>query len=240
MRAPLRPSLIALAAALAACSTEKSSDRPAADSAAGAAVAADADPDRVVAGGGIPSGFTARTDTSTRGGGRARADVSGIRFAGNNGRIEVTTGPAHILYDAKTSASGNYTASTTIEQLEAPEHPEAFGMFVGGRGLDGPEESYTYFVVRGGGEYLIRQRSGATTKDVVNWTASDAVPKQDASGRATYRLAIRVARDSVHFLVNDRPVAAVPKGTLPTDGVAGLRVNHNLHVAATPVAITRS
>jgi hypothetical protein len=238
---PQRPSAIpaiALAVALAACSTE-TTDRGATDSAA-AAAPADADPDRVVAGGGLPSGYTARTDTSTRSGGRARADVGGIRYTSSEGRIEVTTGPAHILYAAKDSASGTYTASAAIEQLQAPEHPEAFGMFIGGRNLDRPDESYTYFVVRGTGEYLIRRRNGANTEDVVNWTAADAVPKQDGSGRAMYRLAIRVAGDSVRFIVNDRQVAAVAKGAVPTDGVAGLRVNHNLRVSATPVTIRRS
>jgi hypothetical protein len=34
-------------------------------------------------------------------------------------------------------------------------------------------------------------------------------------------------------------VFAVAAGAVPTDGVAGIRVNHNLHLELRPVAITR-
>jgi hypothetical protein len=35
--------------------------------------------------------------------------------------------------------------------------------------------------------------------------------------------------------VNGKLVAAVPRSQLQTDGIYGLRVNHNLHVLASPV-----
>lgn len=228
--------MIALAA-LAACSTEKK-EAPATDTGMAAAPAANGDPDRATGGSGVPAGYVGVTDPARPN--RPAANIADAKYSANGGRWEVTTGPAHIIYAAKDSASGNYTASSSFEQLEAPAHPEAFGIFVGGKNLDQPTQSYTYFVVRGTGDVLIRQRDGATTKDVVAWKASDAVPKQDASGKATYKLAVRVAGDSVHFLVNDKSVAAVKKGTVPTDGIAGLRVNHNLHVATAPITIAKS
>jgi hypothetical protein len=43
----------------------------------------------------------------------------------------------------------------------------------------------------------------------------------------------------VHFIVNGSLVAALPKQGLFTDGVAGLRINHNLHVAAEPVKLEK-
>ena len=225
--------MIALAA-LAACSTEKKDEaRTDTGAMASPSTTANADPDRSTGGSGVPAGYVGRVD-------REGAKIEDAKYAANGNRWEVSTGPAHILYAAKDSASGNYTASATFDQLEAPAHPEAFGLFVGGKNLDQPSQSYTYFVVRGTGDFLVKQRDGGQTKDVMAWKASDAVPKQDASGKATYRLSVKVGADSVRFLVNDKAVGAVKKGAVATDGVAGIRINHNLHVATGPVTITKS
>jgi len=189
------------------------------------------DPDRNVSGGSIPSGYAARTD-------RSDAPITGASYTGAADGWEVRTGPAHILYAAKDSAKGNYTASATIEQLEAPTHPEAYGLILGGRDLEGPGQTYTYFLVRGTGDLMVRVREGGQTRDVLKWTANPDVPKADASGKATYALSASVAGDAVRFSVNGKQVASVARAGLPTDGIAGLRINHNLHVRATPVSIT--
>jgi hypothetical protein len=84
---------------------------------------------------------------------------------------------------------------------------------------------------------MVRVREGGQTRDVLKWTANPDVPKADASGKATYALAASVAGDAVRFSVNGKQVASVAKAGLPTDGIAGLRINHNLHVRATPVSI---
>ena len=221
-----RPLVIALSLSLAGCSTGSEGS---ADSAAGAA----ADPDRQTAGGGVPAGYTARAD-------REGTDLAALQYAAQGGDSWViTTGPAHIVYAPTDSASGAYTVRAEFEQLEQPPHPEAFGLFVGGQGLDGADQRYTYFVVRGTGEYLVRAREGGDTRDVVGWTKSDAVPTQDSAGKATYRLAIEVGADSVRFLSNDQRVAAVARSAVPTDGIAGLRVNHNLRVRTGPVQVQK-
>lgn len=224
----MRLTTMLLVAALAACTAKKDTTT---DSAA-ASVAASHDADVAAQGNGVPAGYTAVTDDST-------AKLTSIRFTPTGGNWDVTTGPAHIVFADKDTASGAYTASATFAQLEAPRHPEAYGIFVGGRDLSGPARTYTYFVVRGSGEFLVKTRDGAKTNDVVAWKASSAVPKADSTGKATYRLAIRTAADSVRFMVNDKQVAAVKAGTVPTTGVAGLRVNHNLHVLTAPVSISR-
>src|SRR4051812_30864372 len=124
---------------------------------------AGADPDKVVEGGTIPAGYIGRTD-------RANTPVSGAKYTPSGDGWEVTTGPAHILYSTKNQASGNYTASATFEQLEAPAHPEAYGIFIGGMHLDQNNIAYTYFEVRGTGELLIKLRDGVATRDIVPWT----------------------------------------------------------------------
>lgn len=193
----------------------------------------DHDADSGAAGTGVPAGYVGRTDKTT-------AKITDAKYTASNGQWEIRTGPAHIVYAPRDTASGTYTVSTTIEQLEAPRHPEAYGIFFGGQQLDQPaQQKYGYFEVRGTGEYLVKARNGDATTSLIEWTASDAVPKQNASGKAVYQLAVKVGTDSVHFLVNGKPVAAVSARTVPTNGIAGLRVNHNLHISAVPVSIER-
>jgi hypothetical protein len=223
-------SLVLLTLTLAACA--KSDKTGAADSStpAAAAAGASADPDRNAAGGSIPAGYTARTD-------RPDAQISGASYMADGDKWEVKTGPAHIVYSDKTMGNGNYTASANIEQLEKPAHPEAYGLFIGGRDLDKPTQTYTYFLVRGTGEMMVRVREGDKTRDVINWTPSADIPKANASGRASYALAAQVTNDAVKFSVNGKQVGSVSKAGLPTDGTAGLRINHNLHVNVTPVRV---
>jgi len=212
---------------LAACTTREAP--PEGDT---AAAAASADPDINVTGGSIPAGFSARTD-------RADADITGANYTPGANRWEVRTGPAHIIYAAKDTATGNYTVSTKIEQLEKPTHPEAYGLIIGGRDLDQPSQTYTYLLVRGTGDLMVRVREGDATRDVLKWTPSADIPREDGSGRATYSLAASVTDEAVRFSVNGKEVASVSKAGLPTDGIAGLRINHNLHLNVTPVSITR-
>jgi len=235
---------IAGLAFLAACATGQNdgADTTAAAGSDTAMMAAagstDSDPDRATGGGGVPAGYVGMVDPARPG--RTPANISGAQYTSANGRWEIRTGPAHIVYATKDTASGQYTASVQIDQLESPTHPEAFGIFVGGQNLEQPDQQrYTYFLVRGGGEVLVKVRDGAATRDVVGWRAAEGVPRADASGKAAYTLGVQVGADSVRFLVNDRPVASAPKAGLPTDGVVGVRVNHNLHVMASPVEIAK-
>ena len=234
--------LVLGAALLAACAsgdTDTVTDSAAAASGTPAAAApATADSDIVTQGGGVPAGYVGQVDPP--GPGAQPADIAQASYAMRDGHWEVRTGPAHIVYAADDTGSGAYTASTTIEQLEAPGHPEAFGLFIGGMNLGQPSQSYTYFIVRHTGEYMVRVRESERTRTVIDWTASPAVPKSGAGGKATYHVALRVAADSVRFLVNDRPVATLGKGGVPTNGVAGVRINHNLHVLVQPLRIARS
>ena len=215
-----------LAATLVACSTKSSQVNDT------AAAHPPADPDVAAQGTGIPAGFTAITDDTT-------AQITNARYVGKAGNWEVTTGPAHIIFAPKDTVHGTYTATASFAQLEAPRHPEGYGLFIGGRDLESPNRAYTYFLVRGNGQFLVKSRAGAKTSDVLAWQANPAVMKADGAGKATYRLAIRVEADSVRFMVDDKQVGAVKAGTIATDGVAGLRVNHNLHVTTSPVAIAR-
>ena len=225
--------VLAVSAALLSCSNTEKDPETASVLPDTAAQATDSDPDVSAIGGtGVPNGYIGRTD-------RPDQQLTAAKYAVSGNGWDITTGPAHILYRAGDSASGAYTVSATIDQLAAPAHPEAYGVFVGGRNLDGPAQQYLYFLARGTGEFMVRVREGDKTRNVLAWQKNPAVPVANASGQASYRLGVQVAADSVRFLVNGQRAAAVAAAGLPTSGVYGLRVNHNLHVRATPATVTR-
>lgn len=184
-----------------------------------------------VGGTGVPVGYVGRTD-------RPNQRLADAKYVKRGNGWDVTTGPAHILYNPRQTASGSYTVTATIDQLAKPTHPESYGIFIGGSDLYRANQSYLYFLVRGTGELLVKTRSGDNTPSVIDWKPSSLVPKEDATGKASYKLAIQVTTDSVKFWVNGHEAAALPKGTLSANGVYGLRINHNLKLHVTPVSVT--
>ena len=77
---------------------------------------------------------------------------------------------------------------------------------------------------------MISRRDGAKVSAVVPWTDNAAVKKTDATTKGTNLLAIQVAADKVHFLVNGTEVSAQAASAVDGAGTFGLRVNHNLNV----------
>ncbi|WP_456427955.1 hypothetical protein [Rhodocaloribacter sp.] len=191
------------------------------------------DPDEAVEGGGtIPEGWQVRTDRG--------ASMDNVRFMKMERGYHVVLGPAAIFYRPEMTASGAYTVHATFTQNKAPRHPEAYGLIVGGKNLDGDSQDYLYFLVRQNGEYLIKHRAGSETHTLTEWTAHEAIHKADDAGKASNVLAIRSEPDRVRFLVNGAEVAAIDRvPMLDTDGVAGFRVNHNLDVTITDFGVEK-
>ncbi len=152
----------------------------------------------------------------------------------------VTTGPSVILWNPATTAKGNFKAETTINLFKpGGGHAEGFGIFVGGTNLEAASEGYTYFLVRNDGKYLIKQRVGADTKDVVPWTASPAIKLFDGSATSVGNtLTVVAGATNVDFLINGTKVASQPRAAIAIDGVVGLRVNHMLNVHVASLAVT--
>ncbi|HEX9165966.1 MAG TPA: hypothetical protein VF862_08655 [Gemmatimonadales bacterium] len=182
------------------------------------------DPDKAVQGGGkLPAGWSARTDRD--------AAMTNVKFEtmGPTG-LHVTTGPAVILWREADKGTGGFHTEASFTQTKAPEHAEAYGLFIAGKDLKGEGQAYTYFLVRQDGKFMVRSRTGATTANVVAWTDNAAVVKADAAGKATNKLEIAVAKDKVTFSVNGKVVHTMPATAGAMDGIVGLRVNHNLDV----------
>ena len=66
--------------------------------------------------------------------------------------------------------------------------------------------------------------------------------KPDASGKSTNALEVRVTADKIDYLVNGTTVHSTPKTglTAKTDGIYGIRVNHQLDVHIDGFAVTKS
>ena len=173
----------------------------------------------------LPPGWTARPDDGS--------DPSKILFVTMEPGYHLTLGPATILYRAEDMAKGPFHTLATFHQMKKPRHPEGYGLFIGGKQLEGKNQTYTYFLVREDGAYLIKQRKGDSTSEVTKgWTPSPAVKKADAQGKATNLLEIDAKQDpqKVDFRVNGQSVYSTAADRIDLTGIVGLRVNHTLDV----------
>jgi hypothetical protein len=189
-----------------------------------------ADPDKNVAGGVLAKGWTGRTD-------RPNQDIKNAKFVDMGGGFHVTAGPAAIYWNPANVGKGNYTVKATFAQTKAPTHPEAYGLFIGGSKLSDENQNYLYCLVRGDGKFMVKHRFGSEVHTLTDWSDNAAVKKQDDAGKASNEVAITVSADKVGCSLNGTEVASYPKsqtigaGKLEsTDGIYGIRVNHNLDV----------
>lgn len=143
-----------------------------------------------------------------------------------------------IAWRPSQTASGNFRAENEAFLFPSAGHMDGYGLLLGGRDLDSASQSYVYFLIRRDGQFLIKRRSGAQTVDMVPWTPSAAIVKQEGTENAKNILAAEATADSVTFFVNGQRVHAAPRATTPVDGIVGLRVNHGLSVHVTRVTVT--
>ncbi len=200
----------------------------AAASLAGAASAQDAlDPPALE----FPEGWQVRFD-------RDGASADDLYLVAMPPGLHVTTGPAVIAWHPDSAASGDFRIESETFLFDPEERREGFGFFVGGSGLDGPNQSYTYFLLRDGGEFLVKRRDGEETAVVAGWTAHPAIESwADKSGSTAKNvLALEAEAEELRFFVNGEQVWRGERGNLPTDGIFGLRVNHGLNLHVTTIA----
>jgi hypothetical protein len=172
-----------------------------------------------------PAGWNVRLD-------RATANRAQIAFTNMGPGMHVTSGPAAIFWNAANAKRGAYNAEVTFTQMKAPTHAEAYGLIWGASDLEGEGQNYLYFVIRGDGKYLVRHRAGAATHDVQPWTEHAAIAKQGADGKQTNTLRVEVTATASKLYANGQLITEIPRSgmTGTTDGIVGLRVNHNLDV----------
>jgi hypothetical protein len=202
-----------------------------------------------------PAGWQVRADRSTN---ATDPDGAGdIKFTTIPGGFRATNPTAAIYWNPANTAKGTFTLRGTFKLLEPSGHTNFYGLIVGGRALEGSEQSYLYFVVAQDGSFLIRKRAGdrmpdpnaparggrgrgpqAITEDVAR-SKHAAVRQPGADGTSANTLEIRVTGDTLNFVVNGTVVHTMPKGDVVTDGIYGIRVNHLLNVEITDFGLVR-
>jgi len=134
---------------------------------------------------------------------------------------------------ARRTRSDKYASSICGRMIKPSSHTNYYGLVFGGSALDGASQSYIYFTVGQDGTWLVKRRDGDTdAPTIVAKTPSDAVKKPGADGTSVNNLEVRVLADKIDYVVNGTVVGSTPKTgmTAKTDGIAGIRVNHQLEV----------
>jgi len=148
---------------------------------------------------------------------------------------------AGIFWHPSSTAEGDYQASATIYLFNPGDLNEGYGIIVGGSDLAGDDQRYLYFLARRTGEFLVKERKADRTSVVVDWTANAAVAAwtPESVGTIENNFSVQVSGDMVSFILNGIVVHSMEKGTLPLDGLVGLRLNHatNVHVSSLTVAM---
>lgn len=181
--------------------------------------------------GAVPPGWEMRLDRPT-------ADKSTLSFGMEGRGMRVTSGPAAIYWNTANATTGPFNLEGTFTQLKKPTHAEAFGLIWGGRNLNAENQEYYYLIVRGDGKYMVKHRAGAETHELVPWTDHAAVTKEGADGQAKTMLRVESAASGVKLFANGKLLKELPAAAT-NDGVAGVRVNHNLDVAIDGFAVKK-
>jgi hypothetical protein len=187
-----------------------------------------------------PKGWKMRVDRSTS---ASDPDGSGsISFVTMGSGFHATNPQAAVYWNPANTATGTYTLKGTFTLMKPSGHTNYYGLVFGGSNLDGPQQSYLYFVVAQNGTWLIKHRtSDGAPENVSAKEPSDAVKKPDDTGKSTNALEVRVGADKIDYVVNGTVVHTTPKtgATATTDGIYGIRVNHLLEVQVDGLGVTK-
>ena len=185
-------------------------------------------------------GWKLRADRSTR---AEDPDAAGdIKLLKKGSGFDANAPQAAVFWNPANTASGSYSLKGTFTLMQPAGHIEYYGLVFGGSDLEGPKQTYLYFLVAQDGTWLIKRRDGdADTQNVSAKTASDAVKKPDASGKSTNALEVRVMPDKIDYFVNGTKVYTSPRSglTAKTDGIYGFRVNHHLEVEVAEFGLSK-
>jgi len=205
--------------------------------AAAAYPAAQQDADQKVAGGGITvKGWQGRTDPNNKQG----LTVKDSRFAPEGKGYRLTTGAAGLYWNPAHRASGDYSVRATFrEPKQTYNHPHPFGVFIGGRDLEGEKPSALYCVAYRNGNYLVRMFSGGAVVQVSGKPAPhEAVRKAGGpEEEVVQEVGWNVKGDRLECVVNGSAVWSGSKADVTgagklesTDGLTGIRISHNSDV----------
>jgi hypothetical protein len=207
------------------------------------------DADRVVPGGGITaSGWKGKIiDASSIKQGRT---INDSKFAQEGNKLVLNVGPAAIYWNPANAASGDYTVSATFTEpkyMSANSHPHPYGIFIGGNKLDTDTPTLLYCAPYGNGTFIVRGFGPAPFQMGGRRPAENAaVKKAETGGAVTQEVKWTVKGSRAECSINGTMVAGYDKGELvgegkleSLDGIAGIRVSHNVDVEVTNFKVTK-
>ena len=156
-----------------------------------------------------PAGWQVRIDRSQSA--SDPDDVPDLKVMAMGKGFHVTGGPAGTFWNPANRAAGNYTARATFNLMRPSGHVNYYGLVFGGEALEGAKQRYIYFMVAQNGTYIIRARTGEDVQDVRASTAHAAVRRPGADGRSTNTLEVRVAGNTISYVVNGMVVHTTPR-----------------------------
>ena len=201
------------------------------------------DADKKVAGGGeLAPGWQMRIDPNASSGAPPKFVAMGSGFHATSGARAIYWRPADV-------GSGNYKVEATFTLTKPPGHAESYGLVFAGKDLTTATQNYIYFTLGGNGSYLIKHRGGDANNQIhtiADWTPNAAIAKADATGKSTDKLEVNVGAQKIQYLINGKEVYAQDRTALvgagkmlsSTDGIAGIRISHNLDVHIAEFKIT--
>ena len=159
----------------------------------------------------------------------------------------VYAGPGGLLWDPGRFASGNYAVKSTIylfpkgdpERSGSTRLDSPFGLFLGGRDLEGDAPEYVSFQIDNAGRFRIARHVGDEIREVSPWTGNDAVAvlNESATSPAENVLEVDVRGEQTIFNIGGELVAELPSEDLDLDGAIGVRAGEGLSLHITEIAI---
>jgi len=186
-----------------------------------------------------PAGWKQRLDRST-----SASDPDGtgdVKFVTMGNGLHATNPTAAVYWNTANAATGTYTAKGSFKLMKPSGHTNYYGLVFGGSNLEGPTQSYLYFMVAQNGSWMLKRRDGDAQAPTIARGENAAITKPGADGTSVNALEVRVKADAIDYVVNGTVVHTTPKSgdTAKTDGIAGIRVNHLLDVHIDGFAIAR-
>jgi hypothetical protein len=209
------------------------------------------DTSRKVPGGGITApGWQGKVDAAEAAKG---LKIEDSKFVMQGGEMRLNNGPAAVYWNPANKASGSYTVSATFTEpkyMSSNDHPHPYGLFIGGNKLDTDQATLLYCTPYGDGKFIVRGFGPASFRVTGagggRGTTSDAIHKAEPGGSVTQEVAWVVTPEKAECKINGTVVGSYPKSELvgagkleSLDGIAGLRIAHNVDVNVTNFKVTK-
>jgi hypothetical protein len=149
----------------------------------------------------------------------------------------ITTGPAALLYDARRILEDRFTLATDLF-LFPESSDEGYGIFVGGKSLEGADAHYLALQLRRDGSAAVLQRRGAQLTTLVDWKPVAAVGPHPGKDTQRIRMSIELDSAAVSFKANQEEIARLPRAGLDLAGSFGFRMGPGINVHVVGLDIT--